>query len=261
MDRAFQTADTGKEWVPPDGLGYTRMRPVRLTGAGIALVSVGVLMLLGALAAGIGLGIASGREYRQHRLMREQGVLADAEITRLWRARDEDKTPHLAYTFMFQEREYKGSASAPLRVWKSLAVGSRLPVRFLPANPASNRPEGWQDRPLSPWVPCLAAAFRAGLSGLVALPLRRQARLLSEGRAARGVVTAHRKTKDGTVVRYEFAQLSGAMAKGRSGPRKGAPAVGESICVLYNPEEPRRNAPYPLTLVKLANRGASGRAC
>jgi len=259
MDRAIRTAFTRTEWIPPDGLGYTRMRPVRLTAAGIALVVVAVLMLLGAIAAGIGLGIASGRESRQHRLMREQGVVADGEITRLWRARDEDKTPHVAYIFEFQEHEYEGSASAPLRAWKSLAVGSRLPVRFLPADPRSNRPESWLDRPLSPWIPCLVSAFLAGLSGLVTLPLRMQARLLAEGRPARGVVTAHRKTKDGTVVRYEFAQLSGAMAKGRSGPRKGVPAVGESICVLYNPEEPRRSAPYPLTLVRLANRGGEGR--
>jgi len=39
-------------------------------------------------------------------------------------------------------------------------------------------------------------------------------------------------------------------AKGR-GQSRLPPAIGAPICVLYDPENPRRNAPYPLTLVKL----------
>ena len=45
-----------ENWTPPDGLGYSSLRPVQLTGAGIALLVVAGAMLLGAVAAGIGLG-------------------------------------------------------------------------------------------------------------------------------------------------------------------------------------------------------------
>ena len=259
MHRPIPAAPSTAEWTPPDGLGYTRVRPVALTGQGIALLAVAVSVLLGAIAAGTALGIAAARDAKQHRLLRDQGASAEAVVTRLWRSRDDEKTPRVAYRFPFQERLWEGRATAPLRIWKRLAVGSKLPVRFLPSDPGRNRPEGWQDRPLSPWIPCLVAASTAALALLLTLPLRSQARLLAEGRPARGIVTAHRKTKDGTVVRYEFALLSGAHAKGKSGPLRHPPALGEGICVLYDPENPGKSASYPPSLVKLANRLASRR--
>ena len=80
--------------------------------------------------------------------------------------------------------------------------------------------------------------------------LRKQMQLLTEGRPAPGIVTRHRRTKDGTIIRYEFALLNGATAKGRGQTRR-PPPIGSRICVLYDPENPRRNAPYPLYLVRL----------
>jgi len=62
-------------------------------------------------------------------------------------------------------------------------------------------------------------------------------------------VTGHRRTKDGTILRYEFVLLNGATARGAA--RADVLAIGSQVCVLYDPENPRRNAPYPLTLVKL----------
>jgi hypothetical protein len=85
---------------------------------------------------------------------------------------------------------------------------------------------------------------------VLAMLLRKQVRLLTEGRPAPGIVTGWRRTKGGTVLRYEFVLLNGATAKGRGKSRR-PPAIGSPICVLYDPENPRRNAPYPLCLVKL----------
>jgi len=45
-----------ESWMPPDGLGYSSLRPVSLTSGGIALLVVAAMMLLGAVAAAIGLG-------------------------------------------------------------------------------------------------------------------------------------------------------------------------------------------------------------
>jgi hypothetical protein len=52
---------------------------------------------------------------------------------------------------------------------------------------------------------------------------------------------------------YEFPILSGAIAEGKSGPCKNPPVIGSTIPVVYDPENPRRNAPYPFALVRPAN--------
>jgi hypothetical protein len=52
---------------------------------------------------------------------------------------------------------------------------------------------------------------------------------------------------------YDFPLLSGAIAQGKSDPQKRTPEIGSVICVLYDPNNPKRNMPYPAGLVKLAH--------
>ena len=240
-----------ENWTPPDGLGYSSLRPVRLTGAGIALLVVAGAMLLGAVAAGIGLGTTARRQAHEHLLLREQGVTTDARITRLWSSTSkEDKRYWVAYRFTVQERAHEARHQVPTRIWQTLTVGSSLPVRYLPSNPKVNHPTGWDDAPMPNWVPFLVSGELAVIAVVLAMLLRRQVRLLTEGRPAPGIVTGHRRTRNGTVIRYEFQLLNGATAKGRGQSRR-PPGIGSPVCVLYDPENPRRSAPYPLTLVKL----------
>jgi hypothetical protein len=56
-------------------------------------------------------------------------------------------------------------------------------------------------------------------------------------------------------IHYEFPLLSGGIAKGKSGPTRRLPAIGATLCVIYDRENPSRNAPYPLEMAKLANVG------
>jgi hypothetical protein len=239
-----------ENWTPPDGLGYSRLRPVSLTGGGIALLVVAVLMILGAVPAGIGLGTTAKRQAKDHRLLQEQGVNTEARITRLWRSGDKNQQHLVSYRFTVQERAYEARNKVPTRIWQTLTVGSSLPVRFLPSDPKVNHPTEWDDTPMPNWLPYLLSGALVVIAFGVTIPLRIQMRLLTEGRPAPGTVTGHRRTKDGTILRYEFVLLNGATAKGRGQSRR-PPAIGAPICVLYDPENPRRNAPYPLTLVKL----------
>ena len=239
-----------ENWTPPDGLGYSSLRPVSLTGGGIALLVVAVLMLLGAVAAAIGLGTTAKRQAKDHRLLQEQGVNTEARITRLWRSGDKNQQHLVSYRFTVQERAYEARNKVPTRIWQTLTVGSSLPVRFLPSDPKVNHPTEWDDTPMPNWLPYLLSGALVVIAFGVTIPLRIQMRLLTEGRPAPGTVTGHRRTKDGTILRYEFVLLNGATAKGRGQSRR-PPAIGAPICVLYDPENPRRNAPYPLTLVKL----------
>lgn len=237
-------------WTPPDGLGYSSLRPVQLTAAGIALLVLAGAMLLGAVAAGIGLGTTARRQAKDLRLLQEQGVNTDAQITRVWRSSGKDQQHLASYRFIVQDRAYTARKGVPARIWQTLRAGSSLPVRYLPSNPKVNHPTGWDDTPMPPLVPYLVFAAMAAVASVLTMLLRKQMQLLTEGRPAPGIVTGHRRTKDGTVIRYEFQLLNGATAKGRGQSRR-PPAIGSQICVLYDPENPRRNAPYPLCLVKL----------
>jgi hypothetical protein len=94
----------------------------------------------------------------------------------------------------------------------------------------------------------------AAVALLLVLLLRWERRLLEDGRPAPGVITRlGTPGEHGRYVYYEFPQLSGARAAGRFGPVHGkrVPAIGSTIVVLYDPDNPNHNARYPLSLVKL----------
>jgi len=98
----------------------------------------------------------------------------------------------------------------------------------------------------------LVAAMVAVPAFLLPIPVRREARLLAEGRPAPGRVTGFKKIDQSIRVQYEFRLLNGTVAKGKVNRSK-PPVVGAPLCVLYEPENPRRNALYPLSLVRLEN--------
>ena len=55
------------------------------------------------------------------------------------------------------------------------------------------------------------------------------------------------------VVYYQFALPEGGVCQGRCNVGGKVMPKDSVICILYDPENPRRSAPYPLSLVKLAS--------
>jgi hypothetical protein len=239
---------TNPNWKPPDRLGYSSGREVRLSGQGRFLAVISAFFLIGGFALGIYLARSIRREAHAQRLLDQQGVTADAVVTRLWRSGDKENTPRVSYRFECQGAICTNSVSAPLVVWRKLKVGARLPVRFVPSQPTISHPVDWPWKGIPFWIPYFATAMFAGCAALLAYQLARQMRLLSEGRAVPGRVTGIRKAK-GLVVLYEF-EVNGAKLKGRAHVRK-MPLPGEPVCVLYDPENPRRNTLYPMETVRL----------
>jgi hypothetical protein len=95
------------------------------------------------------------------------------------------------------------------------------------------------------------------MPALIVLMMRclfRQARLLRDGRATLARVTKVEKRSDGHETRwrvhYEWTALSGAVQTGRQDKHK-APAVGAVIPVIYDKDNPRHSAVYPLTFVRV----------
>jgi hypothetical protein len=116
------------------------------------------------------------------------------------------------------------------------------------------------------WVPFVVSVALILLSVLCRLLISRERRLVSEGRAAPAIVTGHVKrhsSHGGThrYIEYEYRLLSGAVMKGRMSVDK-LPAPGSVICVLYDPNEPRRTSRCPPPLVRPAiPEGQRGSTC
>lgn len=90
----------------------------------------------------------------------------------------------------------------------------------------------------------------------VARLMFRQADLLANGRLAQATVTkvTKKQGEHGTVwsVTYQWRLLSGAIrTAGYDHAAKQPPAVGASMPLLYDREQPRRQRIYPFGLVKL----------
>jgi hypothetical protein len=231
---------------------------VKLTATGKALIFVAALLCLGSAGAGLGLHAVARRQAGEVRLLQQEGVDTDGRVIRLWRS-GEHKEPYVKYRFQVQGRDYQRDAKLPLSLWARLRVGSTLAVRYAESRPEINHPAGLTGGAVPPWVPAWVAVALLVGGCLALLPLRQQLRMLVGGRQTLGLVVAHGKTMRtshgsdlGRKYEYEFLLLSGASYKGKAGPTKNPPAIGSAIPVLYDPDNPKNNDPYPFSLVRLA---------
>jgi len=239
-------------WTPPDGLGYSSMRPVRLSAGGITMIVLAVLFI----AIGIGIGITmtkqSHTKAENAERLANEGVETTATITRVWRTGGKSDRRMVGYQFIAGGNEIHSTASPPRDIWVTLHAGDSLPVRYVPSEPEINHPTAWAGSPTPPWLPWMMLVLFVWPAGLFAWLIRRDWRLLEEGRPAPGVITKIRHAKQ-TILYYEFRLPSGEVKQGRCGGGRRGTGIGDAVCVLYDPENPRRNAVYPLQMVKLAN--------
>jgi hypothetical protein len=230
-------------------------RDVRLTAGGKFVYIVAVVLLVASVVAGVVLRVRGVQENDERQQLIERGAGVDAQIVKLWRTSNEQKQPWVAYRFTVDGRDHQGQARVSLTKWRTLEVGAVLPIRYVPERPDLSAPDGIERRALPLWVPFLAATPLV-LGGLVCLyVVRRERQLLENGRPAPAIVTGHHKhhsSHGGThrSITYEFRQLSGAPAKGKSSTSSKPPAIGSVICVVYDPDRPRRSKPYPFQLVR-----------
>ena len=195
-------------------------------------------------------GARSSARRRRRTLLRDQGIAADAVVTRVWRGGGKEDEHRVTYRFAYDGKIYSRTVRTPVSIWRTLAPGADLPVRFVPSRPTISHPVAWPSTGLPSWFPYLLAAMVTVPAFLLPIPVRREARLLAEGRPAPGRVTGFKKADKAIRVLYEFRLLNGALVKGKVNRSK-PPIEGATVCVLYDPENPRRNALYPLSLVRL----------
>ncbi len=259
MDNRLELLDLQRKWSAPSELGFSRPRPVKYTPAGRIVLGFACLTVVGALAAGICLGQVAFRDAANSHRLKQEGVVAEGLVTRLWTTRGESSQTWMAYRFVARERNYDARVKLPSRIWNNLKPGAAIPIRYVPSDPGLNCPSFVTRQDLPIWLPFAIGFVIAAGAAAMALVTRRQVRLLAEGRAAPALVTrlsdkvrSPHGGDHGQKFYYEFAILSGAIAKGHSGPTRRPPEVGSTLCVLYDPDNPAKNAPYPLSLVRVA---------
>ena len=261
------TTNDGRGWVPPDGLDRARPREVRLTSTGWSAAIGTVALLVLAVSAFIGLSREAQRQGRRRQEFLTRAVPATGRIVHLWRERGGKKHPWIRYTFTADGRTHEAQSRLNVSTWRSLRVGDPVPVRYLPSNPRVSFPLGRAPRALAGERAWLSGGLLAALAAPMAWGLSRQRHLLMEGRAALGHVTRHKRGPSTATWFFEFALLSGARREGHAvvatqqPNRAKLPEIGSSVVVLYDVDDHRRNAPYPLSLVRLARTDRlSGRA-
>ena len=153
------------------------------------------------------------------------------------------------YTFTVDGRSFTGEASMPNQVAKSLDRFDRLPIRYLPSNPAINHPAAWEES-RSPWLGIALAILSAAGAFLPLGWLRNDRRLVAEGKPTVAVITKWvRGSKGGAGADYEFRTECGSATTGSTRSAMFdwnvvRQKTGVAICVLYLPTNPRQNLPY-----------------
>jgi hypothetical protein len=231
-------------------------RHVRLSGAGATVALLAILLVAGGMWAEVQLYRRAETSARYVALFDSERVLTGGQVLDVRRRGGRNsRRATIAYAYAVDGREYTGSAAVRTFDRNELRKGSPVDVWYLPSHPAASWLNGdgpgvaprW---PLAVLVPCVLAAL-----GLVFV-LKRQSHLLTYGRPALATVrkVERKKSDKGSYwrVHYEWTVLSGATRSGRyPHHKKQPPAIGSTMPIVYDRDNPRRHSRYPLSLVRL----------
>jgi hypothetical protein len=253
MRHSGVTPDLLHRFSPPAGLARSAPRDVRLTAAGRVLMAVAWLLLAAAIVAGGLLYREASSRAAAIATLDERGVATTAVVDRVWRKSGDGNPVFASFHFDAAGRRMHGETRMQLEAWRQLRAGSLVRVRYLPEDPDRSILDGARLRRLPFGVPFLVAGLLAAGALLCAFVIHHQRSLLVNGRAAPAIVTEVKKQQAShggsqSWMRYEFPLLGGGVATGKASASKTS-AVGAAIVVLYDPDRPGRNHPYPFSLV------------
>jgi len=250
-----RVAGLERGFVPPRELTGSRPRDVELTAAGRAVYIVSILLFGSALFVAILLNGELRRQNAEWRAFQSRGTSGTAEVTRLWRTSDDSKQPWVAYRYTVDAGTYEGKAKIRLADWRLLHEGSSLAIRYLSDEPRRSHPASVGLALMPVWVPIMVGLGITTVPILLLVVINSQRRLMADGRSAPALVTKvarHQSSHGGShrTIRYAFPLLSGSMATGKSDASRKGPVAGSVICIVYDPDRPRRSQPYPFALVR-----------
>ncbi len=251
---ALSTGSTQGQ-IPPE-LRRSIPREVRLTLAGKLAAATVAALLAGALVGGILLYWAAARDAARRQSLQSQGVLTQGSVIRVGRTPGDQPKRVVFFRYSIGGQNYEGRSVLERLDHRSFPAGSPLPVRYLPSDPHMSWMPGYEPQGTPMWLVAVLAAGLAFPAGLISWRLRRESALLAEGRPAVARVTHSKRIRQDKRrtyrIFYTFTILSGAERAGHCDVNKNPPVDGSLLTILYDREEPRRSALYPLPLVRVA---------
>jgi hypothetical protein len=247
-----------EKWRPPSELLRSTPRSVSLTWLGIVLGCLAVLMLGGGAFLGPWLFVQAGRDQALLERMAVEGAVTGGTVEYIGPAYGKDSHRKITFRYEVNGHSYTPNTTVGSRAAQGLQAAGQVQVRYLPADPARGWIVGHEPQQTPVWASPLAGLSMVLGALVLVFQFRRQRSLLSEGRPAAGVVTKVRWAggNHGTgkhVASYQFQAQDGQTYKGRfRGTKKRCGAVGDSLTVLYDSDNPKRSSRYPMQLVKIA---------
>jgi hypothetical protein len=184
--------------------------------------------------------------------LRRDGIDVDGQITRVWITGRGGTTLNVSYVFFVSGSIYNGQSHAPLDLRQQLERASTLSIRYSASNPSLNHPAGWESTAKSEFFPMSIGVILL-LPGAVCFAVLRSSRLLAAfGLPAHAVATGwEHGGRGGIIVKYQFHLQNGQLGHGSYIADKPCEA-DERFCVIYLPDRPGRNQPYPLNNYRVA---------
>lgn len=239
-----------ENWTAPRELTRALPRETSMTGSAIFMAVVAGILILGSVPLFLFIRTQDERVKARNEVLRTQGREATGEIQRLWRTSGKESRNMVGYAFTANGVRLNGESSVPSALWNNVRKTGFLPIRYLPSDPAVNHPAAWEQSTEPAWAPFTAPAILLAGGSFLVVVLRRQAELMAQGLPAVGIVTRSFRVKGGWALRYQFRMKDGSVAPGSSQVRRRV-EVGATVCVLYLPQNPRRNQVYPTGLYRV----------
>ena len=253
IEAKFQTASQQQQ-LPPELLRSTP-RDVVLTAGGRAVVIFSLALVAGAIGLGVWLSALATRDAARLRQMQNSPMVVSGEVTSVNVTHDKDRRRIVRYRYEADGTTYTGRASLPMRGGSQFQVGSAVEIGYVASQPRVSWIRGHEPSGTPAWVPLVAPLSLLMVPLAIRYQVRRQRRLLEDGRPAIARVTAIKRVQHQHGQNYrvsiEFHDMSGALRTGRFDQVRKPSAVGADIVILYDPEERKRLARYPMSLVRV----------
>jgi hypothetical protein len=248
-----------EKWRPPSELLRSTPRSVSLTWLGIVLSCLAVLLLGGGAFLGPWLFVQAGRDQALLERMAVEGAVTGGTVRSIGLAHGEDNHRKITFRYEVNGKSYDTSTTVGSNAAKGLQEAGGVQVRYLATDPSRSWIVGHEPQRTPVWVSPLAGLGMMVGPALIFFQLKRQRSLLTEGRPAVGVTTrigwagGYHDGEGKYRARYQFRAQDGQTYKGSfRGSKRGCGAVGDSITVLYDADNPKRSTRYPMQFVRIA---------
>ena len=244
--------------VPPALLRPTP-RNVRVSPMGAVMLLIAAALVAIGIWGGIQLRKRAETAERRVGLFASERVVTGGDVIQLRKRGDGNDHRIVAhYRYAAQGRELTGQTTLRRDEREKYTVGSPVAVWYLPTEPEACWLDGYSPRLEASW-PATIVPLGCGVSAMALILLvRRQSNLLAFGRPAMATVTKVEKGRSdkGTYwkVHYEWTTLSGATRTGKCHyDKKGVPALGEVMPIVYDRDNTFRHSRYPMLFVRIGD--------